>query len=535
MFPANQQIFAAESERDLYEKLRTELPDDVRVYYSVAWNSDSTDDHYMGEGDFIILDPNFGFIVLEVKGGYKIDHSFGQWTLWETASKSRKLNKSPYEQARTSMHTFVQKYREKYYEQFPATYAFAVCFPHYDVDNDLCLEMNATNTICQSMIERDGLWTCIRRIFFAHRHGGACTEAIVKKLDTLFQGEAFTKISAGNVINSSRRKFSEIGMIQNACIDLLWNHKQAMIIGSAGTGKTSIAIQKACICAESGMKVLYLCFNRLIAKEVQRIVEPHGVRCSTFHKLVLSIVGESVYERLSTGIDLSGVLEEVSQRNADKFDAIIVDEAQDFHEEWALTIRSLLKDDHESILYVFYDEEQNIFQRNFGEAFLIQSEPYLLRRNLRNTKNIWDFVVDDTEFGGCSYSNGIAGLDPKIFTTRNHMKFIESITRLVRTITNEGVSSRSITILSDRKLENTPLQNLREIAGYKIQDINDAIHGEENEVIRFSTVQAFKGLDSEVVISLLSANCSKQLRYVAYSRARCLLYLYEFNADRYQG
>lgn len=79
-----------------------------------------------------------------------------------------------------------------------------------------------------------------------------------------------------------------------------------------------------------------------------------------------------------------------------RYDAIIVDEAQDFHEEWALTIRTLLKDDQESLLYVFYDEEQNIFQRDFGEAFLINNPPFLLRRNLRNTENIWAFVVAET-------------------------------------------------------------------------------------------------------------------------------------------
>ena len=64
--------------------------------------------------------------------------------------------------------------------------------------------------------------------------------------------------------------------------------------------------------------------------------------------------------------------------------------------------------------YVFYDEEQNIFQRNFGEAFLIPGEPYLLRRNLRNTKNIWDFVIADTELGSCSYSTQIELLDSAI-------------------------------------------------------------------------------------------------------------------------
>ena len=98
-----------------------------------------------------------GFIVLEVKGGYKIECFNGRWTLWETPSSFRKLSKSPYEQARASMHTFAQKYQEKYFEPIPVNYAFAVCFPHYNVDSTLCLEMNSTNTICQSDIQNGKL------------------------------------------------------------------------------------------------------------------------------------------------------------------------------------------------------------------------------------------------------------------------------------------------------------------------------------------------------------------------------------------
>lgn len=212
MYPEHQEIFAAESEREMYERLQLELPDDVRVYYSVSWNSDSVSNQFMGEGDFIILDPNFGFIVLEVKGGYKIDHSFGKWSLWETPSKYRILNKSPYEQARVSMHTFVKKYQDKYNELFPATYAFAVCFPHYNVDHTLCPEMNETNTICQCDIQDNKLWDTLRKIFFAHRKGSSCTESLLLKLDILFRGETYSRISAGNIVNSNNSKFSELGV-----------------------------------------------------------------------------------------------------------------------------------------------------------------------------------------------------------------------------------------------------------------------------------------------------------------------------------
>ena len=55
------------------------------------------------------------------------------------------------------MHTFAQKYQEKYFEPIPVNYAFAVCFPHYNVDSTLCLEMNSTNTICQSDIQNGKL------------------------------------------------------------------------------------------------------------------------------------------------------------------------------------------------------------------------------------------------------------------------------------------------------------------------------------------------------------------------------------------
>ena len=530
MFPANQQIFAAESEREIYEHLRDEAPNDVRVYYSVSWNSDAVTGQYMGEGDFVILDPNFGFAVLEVKGGYKIDYNCGQWTLWESPSKFRHLGKSPYEQARASMHTLVQKYQDKYNEPLQATYAFAVCFPHYNVNSDLCLEINSTNTICQKDIQNGKLWESIRRVFFAHKHGGSCTENVVSKLDSLLKGETYTHVSTRRIVEAARANFSKIGFLQTACIDMLWNYRQVMIVGSAGTGKTCMAIQKARACAHAGMKTLYVCFNKLIASFVEKALLQDEIDCYTFHRLILSIVGEQRFSLLANTIDLHGVLEAVSNALPDKYDAIIVDEAQDFHEEWALTLRSMLVSDEESVLYVFYDEEQNIFHRNFGEAFLINNEPFLLRRNLRNTENIWSFVTSQTGLGTFSQTNGINGIDPKCYPTKNKIKLYESLTRLIRTLIGEGISPSSIVLLSDRKKSNTPIAEMESIAGYSISD--DNAFANENE-LKFYTVQAYKGMDSEVVICLLSNTCSSSMRYVAYSRARCLLYVFEFNSDKY--
>jgi len=51
--------------------------------------------------------------------------------------------------------------------------------------------------------------------------------------------------------------------------------------------------------------------------------------------------------------------------NLQRYDLVIVDEAQDFTEDWAICANLLLKDN--GSLYVLYDESQNIFKRNFGD------------------------------------------------------------------------------------------------------------------------------------------------------------------------
>lgn len=75
--------------------------------------------------------------------------------------------------------------------------------------------------------------------------------------------------------------------------------------------------------------------------------------------------------------------------NLPQYDCIIVDEAQDFNEEWAYCVKLLLKDQKQSYLYVFYDENQNIFKRNFGNAFMIDYPPFILTENIRNTAGIY--------------------------------------------------------------------------------------------------------------------------------------------------
>ena len=68
------------------------------------------------------------------------------------------------------------------------------------------------------------------------------------------------------------------------------------------------------------------------------------------------------------------------------FDAIVVDEAQDFADLWWPAALAALKDEDSGGLYVFSDEGQRVFSRFGGPpAGLV---PLVLDQNLRNTRQI---------------------------------------------------------------------------------------------------------------------------------------------------
>ena len=70
----------------------------------------------------------------------------------------------------------------------------------------------------------------------------------------------------------------------------------------------------------------------------------------------------------------------------EKFDAIIVDEAQDFGAAWWPPTLACLRDQETGGLYAFLDEAQRVFER-YGEV-PIPLPPIVLDENIRNTKQI---------------------------------------------------------------------------------------------------------------------------------------------------
>lgn len=527
MHPSNPDeiSFAAESERVVYNALQTQLPDRIHVYYSVKWQEAESNESHSGEGDFIVVHPDLGILVLEVKGGHHIEYSHGVWTLWDNPSSPRPLKKSPYQQAEATRYSIVNKFKERYYSQLYCTHGHAVVFPYYTIPSDMCCETTSNNTIDQGSM--DNLRAKITQIFrsYANGHTPNVSQETFSRLRELFDGDSSSKASASALCATSKKGLASIASQQDATLSLLYHYPQALIVGSAGTGKTYMAVMKVKEFCQQYENVLYVCFNRLNAHRVASEMANSGFHavCTTFHQLMLGIIGQPRFQSLiDQSPELEGVLDIVSAVSTLRYDAIVVDEAQDFSVEWAFVIRHLLKNESSSPLYVFFDEDQNIFQRDFGEAFLIPHPPFVLRRVLRNTNAIWNWIVQQTQLGTHSLANHVAGMTPKVHHATSGAKAVMHMEKQIRALLRDGIKPSQITILSDRKKDNSPLAGIEELCGTPIVQVDTEAIAPDS--IGFCTIQAYKGLESDVIICLRNREANNQrLSYVAYTRARCIL------------
>jgi superfamily I DNA/RNA helicase len=76
----------------------------------------------------------------------------------------------------------------------------------------------------------------------------------------------------------------------------------------------------------------------------------------------------------------------------ERFDAVIVDEGQDFRPAWWTVVQRLLRDPARGHLWVFWDPHQNIFTGEANLAERLGLPNYQLSANCRNSRPIANFA-----------------------------------------------------------------------------------------------------------------------------------------------
>lgn len=522
------------SEKCMYETLKEQLPEKYHVFYSVRWFENREGKRVDSESDFIIFDPSFGYITVEVKGGKDIIQDGSTWYLVEMdkgEESKRRLKCSPYEQAEKSMRHFYNYFHEEFHQSFHGTYGFAVAIPWFSSEKivsdsnprEVTIDMTDIPKLRQKINNIFHYWKNKRNLsipFSAEQR---------QRFISLINKRISLSAAAGALIPIKEKELSKINTIQDSILDALYNYRELKFVGGAGTGKTFIGAKKALREAKSGKKVLFTCCSATLSNYVESELLHNNteITCQNFEALMRGLF-KSKYDSIAdSGLGFFDSTENIPEEQ--KYDCIIVDEAQDYDVDKGMSIRALLKKDF-TAFYVFFDENQNIFFTDFNNSFAIGYPPIILRYNIRNTGRIYNNAITKTGLGKETVANTLLGIEPEYTNYKNATQCKKALTNIVNRLTiKENVALKSIVILSNYSYEESIFRNEDFVGSYLIN--KDKKNELENGII-FSTVKNFKGMEADIVIFInhvgkdLIQECEQLCEeYVALTRPRYYLYV----------
>jgi hypothetical protein len=350
--------------------------------------------------------------------------------------------------------------------------------------------------------------------------------------------------------------------------------------GVAGSGKTLVLSCRAkylkTIYPE--YKILVVCYNNSLCNHLRQMFGDefnNKLEVTNFHSLVKNITSANLSmlknEKQTdynsrVGQILLDHLEQQELAECEKYDAILIDEGQDFAQEWIIGLSKLVKAETNNILFC-YDPAQNIFNRKKPSwrslGLQVQGKkPVELYKCYRNTKEILDIAkaflnpksleslqnnsdeydrVLDPDTGECK-----TGEYPSIYHENDVRHLADLIARKIRQVIKSGVAARDIAVLQAKSAEydvfipelNTKLltylpetkaEFIFSIAEKKALDL-------QKNTIKIMNVESSKGLEFPYVFFVgmdymprlgenRDVDSERKLAYVGMTRAQNKLFI----------
>jgi DNA helicase IV len=201
-----------------------------------------------------------------------------------------------------------------------------------------------------------------------------------------------------------------------------------------------------------------------------------------------------------------------------KFETIVIDERQDFNDEWMEIIEKLLVDENSKILCVA-DQNQDLYDRGFfmpegGSPWALAE----LRINCRNTREIASFV--QRFGGGMSASASLEGDPVKFVAANSEDELVNAVLAEIRRIQLAlGQNVSELVVITGTSAERDLFYDIdsSEIQFSKWED-----RGESS--VACETVKRAKGIEAgHVIFATLNQEIEKNEIYVGASRARTSL------------
>jgi hypothetical protein len=536
IFPGN---FEPENPEFVVYQVLRKLPSNYHVFYSKRLRGLSNS-RAECEIDFIVSNQRDVIICLEVKGGLlSYDGVADAWT-----QNGKRMDVNPNVQAQSACHTLLKLMSK---ELGMVNVDWALCFPQCCMDSSAgTLSVDREQVIDEHDLSRieEAVHVLEERVRRRFSKAGFSGGQFKRFVEILTRSIGFVQILGVRIAREAEQLIQITEEQCDVLNDVEINPKM-LIHGYAGTGKTILAQTFAKRLAENEKRVLLLFYNKGIASTVRYAFDRHGtVEVGTFSSFAKRLVQRDDPDwwesHPRTGddfwrLELPSHLFDIPRERLPQFDAIIVDEGQDFKPEWFEFLQLLLVPGEDTHFTVFLDEHQDIF--NHWKHFPCSPPPArkVLTKNCRNTRKIIDCLKTSYPTEMTPFEGSPSGTPVIVRETKGDVDEQTQIVRDVKhLISADQVLPGSIVILLHGDKRESCLNDVKSIGGFPLESTYERYDPRARKVY-YSQISIFKGLEADVVLLILGPELSDEAVakaiYVQGSRAKHVLFIYRRKAS----
>lgn len=521
-----------------------------------------------GEIDFLILIPDGGVYVMEVKGG-DVKCIDGVWHYTNKYNVTNTSNVGPFNQARDAMfslHSAIEKEFGKGHKFTRILSGFFCAFPH------ICFDKYSVEYEPWQILDKDSIINGTQPFFenlvnqFKNKHknqrwyseqDSLPDENDLNALCNFLRGDFERVRTPKERLEEFDREVKKYTEEQYRILDSIQLNERSVTQGSAGTGKTMIAMESAVRAASEGKMVFLTCYNRFIGEWMQRQLEEwkDKITVSNLHGFLFEQSQGFDYNKSQSNTQdfyskyLPNLLKVIYQKGINKkFDKLIVDEGQDLiREEYLSLFDSMLKGGLQNGNWEIYGdfENQAIYAQLTRTEMLDllkgsgQHSNFLLKINCRNTKQVGEETSLISGFEKPPFLlEHLEGIPVEYIFYKDDAHQKSLLTQQLQNFSTSKLPFNELMIISPRKFENSCASS---VPGNSIREIkNNSEVSPTQSFFGFATVQSYKGMESNYIVITdiedLSSKIAKSLLYVGMSRARygLILFISEIMRNEYR-
>jgi hypothetical protein len=316
----------AQREIETLAVLASELPETYRVYHAVHWTNIGSGKGFSiyGEIDFVVVNQAGDLLLIEQKSGLLEETPEGLVKRYDDTVK-----RVPAQMARN-----VAEFRGKLYKRPGCNKArvenLLYC-PDYRVERLETAGLSPDRIIDSR--RKDELAAVIQQFLPEHAMSLQAT-----RVDTFLRGLIQLEPDVSALVGRAEALVTRVaGGLAHWARQIEIEPFRLRVVGTAGSGKTQLALKEFEATIEAGGRPLYVCFNRPLADHFAQIA-PRGGVAATLHMLCDQFLRDhGITPDFHRPHAFDRLVEEAAAlpiRSDWLFDSVIVDEGQDFRVEW---------------------------------------------------------------------------------------------------------------------------------------------------------------------------------------------------------